>query len=99
MAIAQFFQNLLKKKEAPVANKYLEIRSDSFFIEPTYQEHYLKYGWCKIENAVTDKEIESFMNTFTEISKLEGFELDKNLLNSGRLFNPEIRKKTLDVIT
>lgn len=98
MPILQLLQNFFQKAKAPATNKYLQIRSDSFFIEPQNQAHYLKYGWCKIENAVTDKEIESFMNTFTEISKLEGFELDKTLLNSGRLFNPEIRKKTLDVI-
>ena len=99
MSVIKFVQNLFQKKQQPVVNKYLQIRSDSFFLAPQYHQHYLKHGWVKIENAVKQEEIQSFMTTFTEISKLEGFELDKNLLNSGRLFNPEIRKKTLDVIT
>lgn len=81
-----------------VENKYYQIRNDSFFLDKNHQQQYQKTGWVKIENAVTTTEIESFMQTFTEISKLDGFELNKNLLNSGRLFNPEIRKKTQDVI-
>ena len=97
MPLAQFLKNIFKQSP-PVANKYLQIRSNSFFLEQSHHQHYLKHGWVKIESAVNEKEIESFMNTFHEISKLEGFELDKNLLNSGRLFNPEIRKKTQDVI-
>jgi signal peptidase I len=79
-------------------NKYFQIRKDSFFVNDEKHQHYLKYGWCTIENAVTPGEIDSFMHTFDEISKLDGFELDKTLLNSGRLSNPEIRKKTQDVI-
>ncbi|MEZ5002426.1 MAG: phytanoyl-CoA dioxygenase family protein [Chitinophagales bacterium] len=79
-------------------NAYQEIRKDSFFLDQEKHEHYLKYGWCTVENAVTNSEIQSFLDTFNEISKLDGFELEKNLLNSGRLFNPEIRQKTQDVI-
>jgi hypothetical protein len=96
------FNSLLDKfwgKKPFVDNKkYLDIRQDSFFLQPEHRAHYLKCGWCKIEQVVTNDEINSFLQTFDEISKLEGFELDKNLLNSGRLFNPEIRKKTQDVI-
>jgi hypothetical protein len=79
-------------------NRYEEIRKDSFFLDPAYHAHYVTHGWCAIKDVVLQEEIDSFLQTFTEISKLEGFELDKNLLNSGRLFNPEIRKKTQDVI-
>lgn len=91
--------NLFRPKKADLeANKYYQIRKDSFFIDEAKHQHYLKHGWCKIENVVTDAEIASFMQTFAEISKLDGFELDKHLLNSGRLFNPEIRRKTQEVI-
>jgi hypothetical protein len=96
MSFISAIQNLFKEPET--VNPNYEIRKESFFLDPQYHEHYLKYGWCVVKNVVKDEEINSFMNTFTEISKLEGFELDKNLLNSGRLFNPEIRKKTQDVI-
>jgi hypothetical protein len=70
----------------------------TLFLNPEFHEHYLKYGWVKVSDVVLQREIDSFMGTFGEISKLEGFELNENLLNSGRLFNPEIRKKTQDVI-
>lgn len=80
------------------ANRYEDIRKDSFFLDHAYHTHYLKHGWCAVKDVVRPEEIDSFLHTFTEISKLEGFELDKHLLNSGRLFNPEIRKKTQDVI-
>ena len=86
------------KKSEPEVNPHYEVRKDSFFLDEKKHEHYLKYGWTVINNVVKPEEIQSFMDTFTEISKLEGFELDENLLNSGRLFNPEIRKKTQDVI-
>ena len=75
-------------------NKFYCIRKDSFFLDASKHKHFLKYGWCKIENVVTQSEIDDFMDTFNDISKMDGFELDKNLLNSGRLFNPEIRKIT-----
>lgn len=90
--------DFFKKKISFEDNKYYQIRKDSFFLNKKKHEHFLQYGWCKIENVVTQGEIDSFMATFDEISKMEGFELDKHLLNSGRLFNPEIRKKTQAVI-
>ncbi len=96
MGIRSFFRQFLEDK--PTINPHLEIRREAFFQDAEKHAHYLKNGWCVIENVVTPEEIASFMNTFEEISHLEGFELDKNLLNSGRLFNPEIRRKTLDVI-
>jgi len=96
------FIDLLKPyfatKPEEVNNKYRDIRQESFFIDPKHHEQYLKYGWCVIKDVVKDEEIQSFMDTFDEISKMEGFELDEHLLNSGRLFNPEIRKKTQNVI-
>jgi hypothetical protein len=98
MELRQIIRQLFAGNEQPTENKYYQIRKDSFFLNPLNHERYLKYGWCKIENAVTDEEISGFMQTFNEISKLDGFELDEHLLNSGRLFNPEIRKKTQDVI-
>lgn len=79
-------------------NKYYDIRKESFFQKDEYHQHYLKKGWVKIPNVIKAEEVDSFMDTFNHISTLEGFELDKNLLNSGRLFNPEIRKATLNVI-
>ena len=79
-------------------NRYYQIRTAPFFLNEQAQAHYLTYGWTLVEDVIEQNEIDSFMDTFAEISRLEGFELDKNLLNSGRLFNPEIRKKTQDVI-
>ncbi|MCS6933624.1 MAG: phytanoyl-CoA dioxygenase family protein [Chitinophagales bacterium] len=79
-------------------NKYYRIRMDSFFINDDHHAKYLQYGWVKIEQVIRQDEIDRFMQTFDEISKLDGFELDKHLLNSGRLFNPEIRKKVQQVI-
>jgi hypothetical protein len=92
------FKFLSRNKEGSSNNKYHDIRLDSFFLDNLKHQHFLKYGWCKIGDVVTEDEIKSFMDTFDEISKLEGFELDEHLLNSGRLFNPEIRKKTQQVI-
>lgn len=93
-----WFKFLSSGKADITENKYFQIRRDAFFLDESKQKHYLKHGWCKIENVVKQDEIDSFMNTFDEISKLDGFELNENLLNSGRLFNPEIRKKTQNVI-
>lgn len=96
MGWSSFINSLWQKSETN--NPHYELRKESFFLDIKSHEHYLKYGWCVIENAVKNEEIQSFLDTFAEISKLEGFELDKNLLNSGRLFNPEIRKKTQEVV-
>lgn len=97
MGISSFFNGLFSTAEQQ-PNPYEEIRRDPFFIDPAKHEEFLKNGWCVMQNVVKPEEIASFMDTFQEISKLEGFELDKHLLNSGRLFNPEIRKKTQAVI-
>jgi hypothetical protein len=97
MSISSFFKRLFAgEPEGP--NPYLAIRQDRFFLDEEKHKAFLVNGWCTMENVVKMEEIQSFLNTFEEISKLEGFELDKNLLNSGRLFNPEIRKKTQNVI-
>ncbi len=96
MRFLSFIDSLINKPK--VQNRYYELRRESFFLDPVNHDHYLKYGWVRINNVIKKEEIQSFHQTFAEISKLEGFELDKNLLNSGRLFNPEIRKKTQDVI-
>lgn len=96
MKIGSVINQLFGKQ--PEVNQHFNIRKDSFFLEEKYHEEFLKNGWCTIKNVVSTDEIASFMETFNEISKLDGFELDKNLLNSGRLFNPEIRKKTQNVI-
>ena len=99
MSISSLIKNLIGKSHTPIEeNKYYKLRTSPFFLNQVNQEQYLKQGWTKIDNVIKPSEIESFMQTFDEISKLEGFELGKNLLNSGRLFNPEIRKKTQDVI-
>lgn len=79
-------------------NPHLEIRKESFFLDPALHERFLTHGWVKVEHVIEPEEIASFMETFNYISTLEGFELDKHLLNSGRLFNPEIRKNTQAVI-
>lgn len=93
-----FFDFFKKPKIDIEANQYYQIRKDSFFLDAEQHSLFLKRGWVKVENVVKQEEIASFMQTFEEISTLEGFELDKHLLNSGRLFNPEIRKKTQAVI-
>lgn len=93
--IRSLFEGLLEK---PAVNPHYEIRKEGFFLKEDNHLEFLKNGWCTVQNVVRSEEIQSFMDTFVAISKLEGFELDKNLLNSGRLFNPEIRKKTMDAI-
>jgi hypothetical protein len=99
MSIRNYIKRLFKPNMAEnETNTYLEIRRDSFFLNKDKHEFYLKNGWVTMENMVKKEEIQSFMQTFEEISHLEGFELDKHLLNSGRLFNPEIRKKTQNII-
>ncbi len=99
MSILDLLKRKFSKNSSPVSeNSYYQIRSAPFFLDPKQQEHYLTFGWTLVENVIEKSEITSFMETFAEITQLEGFELDKNLLNSGRLFNPEIRKKTQDVI-
>jgi len=99
MSILDFIKGKFSAQNPPLAtNKYYQIRQAPFFLDEQSQAHYLTNGWALVNDVVTPSEIASFMETFEEISQLEGFELDKNLLNSGRLFNPEIRKKTQDVI-
>ena len=98
MSVTSFINSIFKSPKTDEINPNYEIRKESFFIDDAHHQHYLKNGWCVIKDVVRPEEIQSFQNTFTEISKLDGFELDKNLLNSGRLSNPEIRKKTQDVI-
>ncbi|MEN9963212.1 MAG: hypothetical protein RL582_307, partial [Bacteroidota bacterium] len=97
MSILDFIKGKFSAQNPPLAtNKYYQIRQAPFFLDEQSQAHYLTNGWALVNDVVTPSEIASFMETFEEISQLEGFELDKNLLNSGRLFNPEIRKKTQD---
>lgn len=79
-------------------NPYYQIRKDSFFLNEDDHKAYLEKGYCVIKDVVCNIEIEDFLKVFGEISDLDGFELDKHLLNSGRLFNPEIRRKTQEVI-
>jgi hypothetical protein len=98
MNLHSLFKQFIGQPEEASVNPHLEVRKEGFFLDEEKHQEYLKSGFCVIENVVTQQEIDSFLDTFREISKLEGFELDKNLLNSGRLFNPEIRKKTQDVI-
>lgn len=98
MNIIEKIKSVFGKNTEVLNNPYYKIREDSFFLNDKYQQHYRKYGWVKIEQVVVQQEIDSFMQTFEAISKLEGFELNENLLNSGRLFNPEIRKLTQEVI-
>lgn len=93
-----FLTSLFSNDKRHAINPHYDVRRDSFFLDKAMHEHYLKYGWTVINNVVKKEEIDDFMSVFNEISKLEGFKLDKNLLNSGRLFNPEIRKKTQEVI-
>jgi hypothetical protein len=93
-----WLKNFSKKKGVDIYNKYYQIREDSFFLDEQKHRHYLKYGWCTIPNIVTQKEIDSFVEVFDEISQLEGFQMGELFLNSGRLHNPEIRKKTQSII-
>lgn len=99
MSISDFFKGFFGQSNVNITdNRYYQLRTSPFFLNQQKQEQYLTHGWTIIEDVIEQGEIDSFMQTFDEISQLEGFELDKNLLNSGRLFNPEIRRKTQDVI-
>jgi len=94
-----YFKNIFGGKAVDYdQDKYAAIRKESFFLNEENHNHYAQKGWCVVKNVVQQQEIDSFMKTFDDISKLEGFELNENLLNSGRLFNPEIRKQTQNVI-
>ena len=88
----------ISNKPTDETNRYFNIRKDNFFLDEENQEHFLKNGWCVVKNVVRPEEIGSFMGTFNEISKIEGFALDNHFMNSGCLHNPEVRKKTQDVI-
>jgi hypothetical protein len=95
MGISSIFQQLLNK---PTVNPHLEVRKDAFFSDEKKQEFFLKNGWCTFESVVTPAEVESFMDTFRDITKIDGFMLDDHFLNSGCLSNPDVRKKTQNVI-
>ena len=90
MNILDKIKRVFDEKPQIVNNPYYKIREDSFFLDDNYQQHYRRYGWVKIEQVVVQQEIDLFTQTFTDISKLAGFELNENLLNTGRLFNPDI---------
>ena len=79
-------------------NLHRAVRTDSFFLDESLHRHFLEYGWAVVKNVVTPEEIADFENTYRYISSLDGFELGETLLNSGRLFNPEIRKRTREVV-
>ena len=96
MSIRSLFSQLLGKPEE--VNLQLENRKDSFFLDEQRHNSFLKNGWCLIEQVVNQEEIGSFLQTYEEISHMEGFHIDKHLLNSGRLFNPHIRQKVQNVI-
>jgi hypothetical protein len=96
MDISNLLSSVFKPKN--VVNPHLEVRRDSLFLDSKKHETLLKNGWCKIENVVTKAELTSLQKTFDEISKLEGYELDDIMLNSGRLMNPDIRARVKRVI-
>jgi hypothetical protein len=79
-------------------NRYYQLRKDSLFINKEHHQHFIKKGWVKIENVVREIEIDRFMQAYNEITLLDGFEICDAFLNTGCLHNPEIRKKTSDVI-
>lgn len=86
-------------KEVTIGNNpHYMVRKNSFFLDKAHHDHYLKKGWCKIENVITPDEIASFMQTYRNISSMEGFMLDNQFLNTGCLVNPDIRDRTSEVI-
>jgi hypothetical protein len=66
---------LRDQKLIRASNRYYQIRKDSFFLEEKQHIAFLQNGWVKIKDVVKQEEIDSFMETFDEISKLDGFEL------------------------
>ena len=95
MSITQIFNQLFN---AQVDNQYFEIRKDAFLLDTETHQHFLKNGWCKLSNVVAQKEIDSFTETFNEISKIDGFVLDDHFQNTGCGCNPAVRSKTQDFI-
>jgi hypothetical protein len=72
MSILDFIQEIFSKKTAPITeNKYYQLRTSPFFLNPQSQAHYLTYGWTLVEDVIEQNEIDSFMDTFAEISQLE----------------------------
>jgi len=97
MSLLDFF---LPKKTAhsAAAQRQVELRQRSFFLDPALHAQYVQRGWCKVNDVVTQDEVAMFLATYDSISKLPGFELTDKFLNSGRLHNPEIRATTHDAI-
>lgn len=79
-------------------NPHKEIRRNVFFLDENLHKHFLEYGWVVVKDVVKPEEIADFEKTYQYISSLEGFDLGETLLNSGRLINPEIRKRTREVV-
>jgi hypothetical protein len=87
-----------KAKEKLEDNPHFKVRSSSYFLSDTHYQHYIRNGWVVIPHVVSAEEISAFASTLEEISKLDGFELDEQFLNSGCLLNPVIRSKTQDTV-
>jgi len=99
MGILTAFKNIFRASSPAVApNPHREVRKGAFFLDETLHQHYLEYGWVAVKDVVKPEEIALFLETYNTITSLDGFELGDKLLNSGRLFNPEIRKRTQEVI-
>lgn len=75
-----------------------DVRSDPFFLSVSDHEHFLTHGWCRLNNVISQDEIESFMEAFNAITHCEGFELTEQFLNTGCLHNPRIRSLTQEAI-
>lgn len=80
-------------------SKHYKLREQTpYFLNKEQHEFYIKNGWVKIENVIEESEINDFFSTYNRISKLEGFELTEQFLNTGCMVNPELRQLTSDVI-
>jgi hypothetical protein len=79
-------------------NPHFNIRKSSYFLSDAHYQHYIRYGWVVIPKAVRAEEIHAFSGVLEEISRLDGFELYEQFLNSGCLLNPLIRSKTQDIV-
>lgn len=97
MNLSNFLEKVFVKPSLDDNPQYT-IRKESFLLSDEYHQHYLKHGWCKIQNVVKQNEIDSFLSVYNDITTLEGFGLDNHFLNTGCLPNTDIRTKTSDVI-
>lgn len=99
MRLFSFFKKKANQSfDSHTENVHEEVRRGAFFLDEKLHKHYMKYGWVVVKNVIEKQELDLFQQTYDHIATLDGYHLGDTLLNSGRVFNPEIRKLTREAI-